>query len=71
MTGFTPTDVNRASFQYNGYSYLFRHLQSGGTIEFLTENYRGRIITSVIDSTTSSESFIQDEIKMILDGVQV
>lgn len=62
------TDVLRASFQIDGAFALFRHTQLSGTNEYIREDFKGNVIESIVDPTISFHSFIETEVKKILDG---
>ncbi len=62
-------DISRASFQMEGVFALFRHVQMAGTNEYLREDFKGNIIASVVEPDIAFHSFVEEQVKIIIDGV--
>lgn len=64
---YQTSDVSRASFQIEGSFALFRHLQTAGSTEYVRENFQGHVVESMVNPTISFDSFVEQEVKKILD----
>ncbi len=63
-----PLEVQRASFRYGYTMGLFLHLNKAGTIEYRHEDFNGIVVTAVINPTESFETFVEERVKIMMDG---
>ncbi len=64
-----PKDIERASFQYAGNLALFRHRQTAQGQEYIWEDFQGNVVESLLDSTISFHSFVEQGVKKVMDGL--
>ncbi len=65
---YSHNDVMRASFQMEGAFALFRHVRQEGRNEYLQEDFRGNVIATILEPTINFHSFVEERVKLILNG---